>query len=174
MKINRNNSYQAQFTGLRANTIFGPQLTVAESVFFTLEANAVVATTFLVICTMTDATALQNFIATLSTATYADLASARRAMPKVTTLPVGMLLRTYEKETESGVVTLSHQGSFKIAFETALKGLITDGTYDLAKAQQALNTALTQCPTATIMPKRQIAVKTTRGQWIAWLDFDCN
>ena len=174
MKVNRNTAYQAQFTGLKAGSVFGPSLTVAESVFFTLESNAIVATTFLVICTLADATLLQNFISTLASAAYADLASARKAMPKVTTLPVGMLLRSYEKETENGVVTLSHQGSFKIAFENALKALMTDGTYDLAKAQQALNQALTQCPTATIMPKRQIAVKTTRGQWVAWLDFDCN
>lgn len=174
MKVNRNNQFQAQFSGMRVGQAFGPSLVVAESVFFSTESNTVVATVFPVICTQTDANALATFINGLASTTYADATAARRAMPRVTTLSIGTLMRTYEKETEQGVNTLQHNGSFASAFRTALNARLVDGHYTLQSAQEALNAVLPQCPTQTIMPARQCAVRTTRGGWVAWLDFNCN
>lgn len=173
MKINKKNDYAAVFNGLKVDKAFGPNLVVTESVFFTTNNNVVEATTYLVICNQTDAMQLQQFITALATTTYPDVRTARQAMPNVTVLSVGTLLRDYEHETINGVQTLQHNGSFAVAYRNALV-INPQGRFDQAAAQNALNAALTQCPTQTIMPKKQTSIKNSRGGWMAFLDFDCN
>lgn len=174
MKVNRSNNFVAAFTGLQVGSIFGPSLTVSESVFFSEDSNtkAIEATIFLVICTIADATKLKTFIDSLPSRSFASIRDANKELPRVQNIPVGTLMRAYEKETQQEIKSLQHDGSFAIAFRNALNALMTDGTYTMAQAQQALTQALAAAPTQTVECTRQIAVRTSRGSWVAWLDYN--
>lgn len=173
MKVNRSSSFVATFTGLQVGSIFGPSLTVAESVFFTEDANKQLeATIFLVICTTADGMKLKAFVDSLPTRSFSSLREAQRELPKVQNIPIGTLMRSYEKETQDEITSLRHEGSFAVTFRNALNGLMTDGTYTQAQAQQALNVTISSAPTQTIECVRQTAVRTTRGAWVSWLDYN--
>lgn len=178
MKVNSNpNGYAASYTGLKDGMVIS-NLCVTESVFFTLVNGVVEATKFSIICDRTFEQTIKSFIDSLASKNYTNLDDAKKQLPVFENIPVGFFLKSYEHQTETGVKTLYHQGSFSLEFKKELEPLmkVVDGRkyYDVAAATTALTKVLAKCPTQSLICSKQTSIKNKRGSWMPFFDFNMN